>query len=196
MQDSIELISVQEISEDDVLDFLNSRPGDKVVHYESVSTQDDSTNTHPDIPQPVNVPDPVRSAESANAKNANPSLSDQILGCLVLSFGVLCLWLVISWIGNIATDEGIGSGRGNHNDALFDADQAAEEAMQQIMSTPEGRDAVEVTGNKDVQLTRFQQAHGISDRIAEAAIKEWVLSHNGNFDWNLNEVKAICLRMK
>jgi hypothetical protein len=43
-------------------------------------------------------------------------------------------------------------------------------------------------------LNCFQRVHGISERIAEAAIKEWVLTHNGDFDWDLDEVKAICLR--
>ena len=32
--------------------------------------------------------------------------------------------------------------------------------------------------------------------MAEAAIKEWVLTHNGNFDWDLEDVKRICLRDK
>jgi hypothetical protein len=82
------------------------------------------------------------------------------------------------------------------NEPAFDADQATEEVMDQIMSTPEGRSEVERIGGKDVALTRFQQANGISERIVEAAIKEWVLTHNGNFDWNLEEVKAICLRNK
>jgi len=44
-------------------------------------------------------------------------------------------------------------------------------------------------GDKDVALTRFQRANDISDEIAEAAIKEWVLTHNGNFDWDLEDVK-------
>ena len=82
------------------------------------------------------------------------------------------------------------------DEPLFDADQATEEFMDQIMSTPEGRAEVERIGNKDVQLTRFQQANEISERIAEAAIKEWVLTHNGNFDWDLEDIKAICLRNK
>ena len=78
----------------------------------------------------------------------------------------------------------------------FDADQATEEVMNKIMSTPEGRAEVERIGGKDVALTRFQEAIGISDEIAEAAIKEWVLTNGGNFDWNLEDVKAICLRNK
>ncbi len=82
------------------------------------------------------------------------------------------------------------------NEALFDADQATDEVMDQLTSTPQGRAEVERIGGKDVALTRFQQANGISERITEAAIKEWVLTHNGNFDWNLEDVKAICLRNK
>ena len=33
-----------------------------------------------------------------------------------------------------------------------------------------------------------------SSRIAEAALKEWVMTHGRDFDWNLDDVKAICLR--
>lgn len=73
-------------------------------------------------------------------------------------------------------------------------DQAAKEVLDKITSTPEGRAAADRLGNKDDQLTAFQRAHGISDRIAEAAIKEWVITHAGNFDWDLEDVKAICLR--
>jgi len=66
--------------------------------------------------------------------------------------------------------------------------------MRDIMSTPEGRADVERIGSKDLALTRFQRDNGISDRIAEAAVKEWVINHNGNFDWELEDVEAICLR--
>jgi hypothetical protein len=50
--------------------------------------------------------------------------------------------------------------------------------------------------NKDKKLTEFQRANGISDEVAEAAITEWVLTHGGNFDWDLEDVKAICRRMQ
>ena len=33
-----------------------------------------------------------------------------------------------------------------------------------------------------------------SSRIAEAALKEWVMTHGRDLDWNLEDVKAICLR--
>lgn len=190
-----EAVSDKQFSEDDILNILNTG---------LVSTPDDRSDTPPEISQPVNEPKPVWYGESANAKkNANSSDmsernnsgvrgNEDSWSGLKIYFFCLSIFLFLVWVWN----SGVGGGRGNHDDALFDADQAAEEAMRQIMSTPEGRNAVEYTGNKDVQLTRFQQAYGISDRIAEAAIKEWVLSHNGNFDWNLNEVKAICLRMK
>lgn len=46
------------------------------------------------------------------------------------------------------------------------------------------------------ERTAFQRANGISERIAEAAIKEWVMTHGRDFDWNLEAVKAICLRNK
>jgi hypothetical protein len=48
--------------------------------------------------------------------------------------------------------------------------------------------------DKDAQLTEFQKANGVSDRIAEAAIKEWVITHDGNVEWNLADVKKSCLR--
>ncbi|MFM7168986.1 MAG: hypothetical protein ACKO3T_27430 [Planctomycetaceae bacterium] len=41
-------------------------------------------------------------------------------------------------------------------------------------------------------MTQFQRANGISDKVAEAAIMEWVVGHGGNFDWDLEDVKAIC----
>ena len=79
---------------------------------------------------------------------------------------------------------------------MINPDDAADEIMNELTATPQGRAEVERIGNKDLQLRRFQEQYGISDRIAEAAIKEWVLTHNGDFDWNLNEVKQICLRNK
>jgi len=68
--------------------------------------------------------------------------------------------------------------------------------MSHVLSTEAGRRAVQTLADKDLELTRFQQAHGISDRIADRAIKEWVLSHNGDFNWDLEDVKQICLRLK
>ncbi|MEY4565822.1 MAG: hypothetical protein RLY14_792 [Planctomycetota bacterium] len=70
----------------------------------------------------------------------------------------------------------------------------AQEVVEQLTSTPEGRATADRLASKDDRLTAFQRANGISDSIAEAAIKEWVIGHSGNFDWNLEEVKAICLR--
>jgi hypothetical protein len=64
------------------------------------------------------------------------------------------------------------------------------------MATPEGRVEVERVGGKDVALTRFHVANEISESFAEAAIKEWVLKHRGNLDWDLEEVKRIFLRNK
>ena len=75
-------------------------------------------------------------------------------------------------------------------------EQNAQEVLSQVTSTPQGRVTVDRLASKDDQLTAFQRAHGISDSVAEAAIKEWVIQHNGNFDYNLEAVKAICLRMK
>jgi hypothetical protein len=73
---------------------------------------------------------------------------------------------------------------------------AAQQVIDVLQTTPEGRAQIERIGDKDVALSDFQRANAISDRIAEAAIKEWVQTHNGNFDWALGEVKSICLRNK
>ena len=75
-------------------------------------------------------------------------------------------------------------------------DENARQVMDQVMSTPQGRATATRLADKDDQLTAFQQANGISERIAEAAIKEWWMKHGGDFDWNLEDVKAICLRNK
>jgi hypothetical protein len=73
-------------------------------------------------------------------------------------------------------------------------DAAARDVLGKLNSTQEGRVAVERLASKDDQLTDFQNLNGISDRIAEAAIKEWVTTHGGNFNWDLEAVKSICLR--
>ena len=72
----------------------------------------------------------------------------------------------------------------------------ARQVMEQVMSTPQGRATATRLANKDDELTAFQRANGISERVAEAAIKEWVMTHGRNFDWDLADVKAICLRNK
>lgn len=71
-----------------------------------------------------------------------------------------------------------------------------EQAMEQLLSTSAGRSEAHRLGSKDDDLATFQKQNDVSDEVAEAAIKEWVLTHNGEFDWNLEEVKAICLRNK
>ena len=75
-------------------------------------------------------------------------------------------------------------------------EQNAKEVADKLTSTPQGNATADRLGNKDDQLTKFQKANGISERIAEVAFKEWVTKHRGNFDWDLEEVKAICLRNK
>ncbi|MBL8828442.1 MAG: hypothetical protein JNM18_15780 [Planctomycetaceae bacterium] len=70
------------------------------------------------------------------------------------------------------------------------------QVMEQLLSTPAGRCEVQRIGSKDDDLTAFQKQHDISSEVAEAAIKEWVLTHKGEFDWNLDEVKSLCLRNK
>ena len=73
-------------------------------------------------------------------------------------------------------------------------EENARQVMDQVMSTPEGRATATRLADKDDELSTFQRTHGISERIAEAAIKEWVMTHGRNFDWDLDDVKAICLR--
>ena len=81
------------------------------------------------------------------------------------------------------------------NNVSFDADKATQEVTEVLLSDPSTAAKAQELGDKDAALTRFQRANDISDEIAEAAIKEWVLTHNGNFDWDLGDVKKICLRM-
>ena len=80
------------------------------------------------------------------------------------------------------------------NNVSFDADKASQKVTEVLLSDPSTAAKAQELGDKDVALTRFQRANDISDAIAEAAIKEWVLTHNGNFDWDLEDVKRICLR--
>ena len=82
------------------------------------------------------------------------------------------------------------------NNVSFDADKATQEVTEVLLSDPSTAAKAQELGDKDVALTRFQRANNISDDIAEAAIKEWVLTHNGNFDWNLEAIEIICLRNK
>jgi hypothetical protein len=72
----------------------------------------------------------------------------------------------------------------------------AQEVVEQLTSTPEGRATADRLASKDDQLTAFQRANEVPDSIAEAAINKWVIEHGGNFDWDLEEVKAICHSIK
>lgn len=85
---------------------------------------------------------------------------------------------------------------GNQDKSGFMAntpEQNAKEVAAQLTSTPEGKAAADRLASKDDQLTDFQKANDISERVAVAAIKEWVTKH-GNYDWDLEDVKVICLR--
>ena len=77
-----------------------------------------------------------------------------------------------------------------------DVEAMVKNVMETVQSSPSGRSEVQRIANKDAALSQFQKGEGISDEIAEAAIKEWVLSHGGEFDWNLDDVKQICLRLR
>lgn len=78
----------------------------------------------------------------------------------------------------------------------FDADQAARETTDILLADPDTAAKAQQIADKDAALTHFQRANGISNEIAEASIKEWVLSHGGDFDWDLEEVKELCLVKK
>jgi hypothetical protein len=99
----------------------------------------------------------------------------------------------------------------SEEEIVAEADRAAKEYVNNLMSTPAGRQEVDRLGSilkraelNDAALRRFQNENAISDRIAEAACKEWVQTHNTNTtgladfksDWDLQEVKSICLRDK
>jgi len=77
---------------------------------------------------------------------------------------------------------------------LKSLDMNATEVYDKSTSTPERKAVADPLASKDDQLTEFQKANGVSDRIAEAAIKEWVTTHDGSFEWSLEDVKRICLR--
>lgn len=109
------------------------------------------------------------------------------LGWQVLKFGVF----VVS--GSSSTTEQRQDNT-RFNDTT--AEDEIEMIVDSIMSTPEGRAAAQRVTDRDDQLTHFQRANGISDKVAEAAIMEWVVGHGGNFDWDLEDVKAICRRMQ
>ena len=103
---------------------------------------------------------------------------------LLLSFA-----LIVGCNGNVAPQTEFSAPRSDSRDET-------EQLIQDILSDPVLRAEAERLEAKDAALTRFQQANGISDRIAEAAIKEWVKTHNGDFNWNFEDVKRICLRNK
>jgi hypothetical protein len=48
---------------------------------------------------------------------------------------------------------------------------------------------------KDRALTRFCEEHGFTYDEGDTAVGEWIRAHPGNVDWNLEEVKAILLRL-
>lgn len=56
--------------------------------------------------------------------------------------------------------------------------------------TPEGQ----AVGARYDELDRVQAANAFSDRVVEASIKEWAHTHGGSFEFDVDEVKAICLR--
>lgn len=73
-------------------------------------------------------------------------------------------------------------------------DDQAREVLITIDATPQGRRLLRDHGHKHVLLNAFQAEHGLSDELVEVALREWWYTHDGNFDFDLDEVKAICLR--
>jgi len=113
----------------------------------------------------------------------------------------LCVATTLSVIATIGcgapkpTSNGTNRAAANKTGFMANSpEENARQVMEQVMATPEGRATATRLADKDDQLTAFQRVHGISERIAEAAIKEWVMTHGRDFDWNLEDVKAICLR--
>ena len=144
-----------------------------------------------------NVPRPM----PAIVTSFKPILRE--VGVVSVVVGIFVLLIVIAQNSPDDTSNSLGSHSVNNEPEKSTSgymgqspDQAAKEVLDQITSTPEGSAAVDRLASKDDQLTEFQRTHGISDQVAEAAIKEWVITHRGNFDWNLEDVKAICLRKK
>ena len=87
------------------------------------------------------------------------------------------------------------SGGCGESDFLADTpEQNAKEVADKLTAAPEGV-AGRLAGKYD-RLGESQKSDGISERIVEAAIKEWVAEHGGDFDWSLEGVTAICLRNK
>ncbi len=78
--------------------------------------------------------------------------------------------------------------------ASFDSNQAANEVTRRMLTQPDVATKASGIASREAAFERFLQKHGVSDEIAEAAIKEWVLTHGGDFDWVLEEVQEICLR--
>jgi hypothetical protein len=76
----------------------------------------------------------------------------------------------------------------------FDPNQAANEVTRRMLKQPDVAAKASVIASKEAAFEQFLKKHGVSDEIAEAAVKEWVLTHGGNFDWVLEEVQQICLR--
>lgn len=68
------------------------------------------------------------------------------------------------------------------------------QVMDHFMSTPAWHSKAQQIDNKENDLTSVQQQHNITSENAEAALKEWILTRSGHFDWNLEEVTDIRLR--
>lgn len=75
-------------------------------------------------------------------------------------------------------------------------EENAKQVTDILLSAPGGQALADRLVEKDKKLTEFQRANGISDEVVEAAITEWVLKHGMNYDWDLEDVKAICRRMQ
>lgn len=75
-------------------------------------------------------------------------------------------------------------------------EENAKQVTDLLLSAPGGQALADRLVDKDKKLTEFQRANGISDEVVEAAITEWVLKHGMNYDWDLEDVKAICRRMQ
>jgi len=151
-------------------------------------------------------------------KGQPPRINNQLIAGLAASAAATALVLIIAFEGN----RNAGSKpprdanpvptkhRPSEEQVAAQVDTEVKELIASWRRTPEGRrelDELEVVLKLDKlkvdALEKFQREHAISEQIAESSIKEWIWTHNdmkasgkANWNWDLDEVKAICLRNK
>ncbi len=179
----------------------------RYCQHKNIVTTDDSSNEELEYYVPCNycghkihIQRPVKSKASRQAgKNKEKrgkrrlKIPSEFLGAGLLAISLVVIVFAVVVIQREAVTDSEQPRNRLSDGMTFDAAKAAEDVVQHIASTPSGVEAIEYYVGKVVELSRFQKRNGISDRIAEAAIKEWVMT-TGNLDYDLERVKAICLR--